>query len=132
MLLRWKLHGLGYASRAYADVARLTHEFHKKNHATPGRLPADAAHAAATFRSSAFRAFNHAAVVPGPGQPLLVVAHGEAGARLTRENVTLASSAGLGGGGEAHEGFAQRTARRELAEYAEFVALAAADPRSTS
>ena len=58
MLLRWKLHGLGYASRAYADVARLTHEFHKKNHATPGRLPADAAHAAATFRSSAFRAFN--------------------------------------------------------------------------
>ena len=55
MLLRWKLHGLGYASRAYADVARLTHEFHKKNHATPGRLPADAAHAAATFRSSAFR-----------------------------------------------------------------------------
>ena len=131
MLLRWKLHGLGYASRAYADVARLTHEFHKKNHATPP-TPADAAHAAATFRSSAFRAFNHAAVVPGPGQPLLVVAHGEAGARLTRENVTLAKQRGSpAAAAEAHEGFAREDgAARTFAEYAEFVALAAADPRS--
>ena len=132
MLLRWKLHGLGYASRAYADVARLTHEFHKKNHATPGRLPADAAHAAATFRSSAFRAFNHAAFVPAPGQPLLVVAHGEAGARLARENVTLAKQRGSpAAAAEAHEGFAREDgAARTFAEYAEFVALAAADPRS--
>ena len=107
MLLRWRLRDAGYASRAHSGVAELVKEWHRKNHAARATNPtADVL----SFRSEQFRAFQKPGLFPQPGGVCFLVAHGEAGARLTES---------LGDGAEAVAGFAR--ADGEAASFEEYV-----------
>ena len=107
MLLRWRLRDAGYASRAHSGVAELVKEWHRKNHAARATNPtADVL----SFRSEQFRAFQKPGLFPQPGGVCFLVAHGEAGARLTEA---------LGDGAEAVAGFAR--ADGEAASFEEYV-----------
>jgi hypothetical protein len=107
MLLRWRLRDAGYASRAHSGVAELVKEWHRKNHAARATNPtADVL----SFRSEQFRAFQKPGALPAPGGVCFLVAHGEAGARLTEA---------LGDGAEATAGFAR--ADGKAASFEEYV-----------
>ena len=107
MLLRWRLRDAGYASRAHSGVAELVKEWHRKNHSARATNPtADVL----SFRSEQFRAFQKPGLFPQPGGVCFLVAHGEAGARLTEA---------LGDGAEAVAGFAR--ADGEAASFEEYV-----------
>ena len=107
MLLRWRLRDAGYASRAHSGVAELVKEWHRKNHAARATNPtADVL----SFRSEQFRAFQKPGLFPAPGGVCFLVAHGEAGARLTEA---------LGDGAEAVAGFAR--ADGKAASFEEYV-----------
>ena len=107
MLLRWRLRDAGYASRAHSGVAELVKEWHRKNHAARATNPtADVL----SFRSEQFRAFQKPGLFPAPGGVCFLVAHGEAGARLTEA---------LGDGAEAVAGFTR--ADGKAASFEEYV-----------
>ena len=93
MLLRWKLNGAGYASKAHSGMDSLVKEWHRKNHAARVLSPtADVL----SFRSEEFKRFVKPGSHPSAGGVMLTVAHGEQGERLRK---------GLGDGIEDVAGF---------------------------